>query len=152
MNDDMQLLCVREAFFRRERRSVPAAREFTARALSDWLVTARTGDVLLCVSELATNALVHGVPPGRGYRLRLHLDLEGSGDLLRVEVHDSGPGLSDVREAGSGGEDEGGRGLLLVSALAEKWGVHERHPGKTVWCELWLGRPTRSGGSSVASW
>lgn len=152
MNDDIQLLCVREAFFRRERRSVPAAREFTARALSDWHVTARTEDVLLCVSELATNALVHGVPPGRGYRLHLHLDLEGSGDLLRVEVHDSGPGLSEVREAGTGAgaEDQGGRGLLLVSALADKWGVDERHPGKTVWCELSLGSPAHDGDSRVA--
>lgn len=136
MNDDIRLPGFREAFFRRERRSVPAAREFTARALADWRATYRADDVLLCVSELATNALVHGVPPGRGFRL--HLYLEGCGDLLRVEVHDSGPGLSRVREAQAGAEDDGGRGLLLVSTLADKWGVDERDPGKTVWCELSL--------------
>ncbi|MGP4002345.1 ATP-binding protein [Streptomyces sp. 8N706] len=132
MNDDIQLPCFHEAFFRRERRSVPAAREFTTRVLSDWRLTARRDDVLLCVSELATNALLHGVPPGRGYRLQLALDYVG---LLRVEVHDSGPGLARVRETTARDEDEYGRGLALVSALADKWGVDERNPGKIVWCE-----------------
>jgi serine/threonine-protein kinase RsbW len=135
MNEDIQLPCFREAFFRRERRSVAAAREFTAQALFDWRLTGRRDDVLLCVSELATNALVHGVPPGRGYRMQLHL---GCGGLLHVEVHDSGPGLLHVREVTAGSEDEGGRGLLLVSALADKWGVTDRNPGKIVWCELSL--------------
>lgn len=55
-----------------------------------------------------------------------------------MEVHDSGPGLSHVLQATTGAEDDGGRGLLLVSALADKWGVDERDPGKTVWCELSL--------------
>jgi hypothetical protein len=32
--------------------------------------------------------------------------------------------------------DEGGRGLLLVAALSDKWGVGERDPGKAVWCEF----------------
>jgi anti-sigma regulatory factor (Ser/Thr protein kinase) len=90
--------------------------------------------VLLCVSELATNALVHGVPPGRGFLLRLVPYDEDGG--VRVEVHDSGDGVpalprQDVQEPG-----EGGRGLLLVSELADKWGVEARHPGKIVWCEF----------------
>jgi anti-sigma regulatory factor (Ser/Thr protein kinase) len=133
MIHEIQLPRFREAFYRRERRSVPAAREFTARVLADWRVTGRTEDVLLCVSELATNALVHGVPPGRGFRLHLYRE---SGGLLRVEVHDSGPGLSRVHEAQANPEDENGRGLLLVSALADKWGVAHRDPGKIVWCEF----------------
>lgn len=138
MNDDPRLPCYREAFFRRESRSVPAAREFTSRALSDWDAQDRADDTLLCVSELATNALVHGVPPGRGFRL--HLYLECGGTVLRVEVHDSGPGPARVRECGAAPEDDGGRGLLLVSMLAAKWGVEERNPGKTVWCEIILDR------------
>ncbi|MET7622153.1 ATP-binding protein [Streptomyces sp. NPDC005408] len=84
-----------------------------------------------CASELATNALVHGVPPGRGYRLKLWLYGDGGG-LLRVEVHDSGGGQPSVREP----DGESGRGLLLVAALADKWGVGERDPGKIVWCEF----------------
>ncbi|MFJ9617094.1 ATP-binding protein [Streptomyces noursei] len=122
----------RQEFFLRRRRSVPAARRFAGRVLDDWGLTgraaARSGDVVLCVSELATNALVHGVPPGRGYLVRLGYD----GQVLRVEVHDSGPGVPRIADA----IDEGGRGLLLVAALSDKWGVGERYPGKVVWCEF----------------
>jgi anti-sigma regulatory factor (Ser/Thr protein kinase) len=121
-----------EKFFRRERRSVPAARHFAHAFLAEWgLADAeRSGDVLLCVSELATNALVHGVPPGRQFRVFLRYD----GRVLRVEVHDSGGGVPRVDQAGDG--DEGGRGLLLVAALADKWGVAERDLGKVVWAEF----------------
>ncbi|MFI8913974.1 ATP-binding protein [Streptomyces sp. NPDC053513] len=127
MSDQLPLF--REAFYRRERRSVPLARDFTRKALADWGLDARADDVLVCVSELATNALLHGVPPGRGYRLHLYLERPGS---LRVEVHDSGDGTPAVREPSG----ESGRGLLLVGALADRWGVGARDPGKIVWCEF----------------
>jgi anti-sigma regulatory factor (Ser/Thr protein kinase) len=134
VNTETQPPSPRQRFYRRERQSVPAARTFTREALADWGVRERAYDIVLCVSELATNALVHGVPPGRGFLLRL-LPLPYDGGV-RVEVHDSGDGVpaipqADVREPG-----EGGRGLLLVSELADKWGVGERNPGKTVWCEF----------------
>lgn len=138
VNDETPLLCQlpypRERFYRRERRSVPAARAFARDALMDWGGCGRAEDVLLCVSELATNALVHGVPPGRGFLLRLVPYGEDGG--VRIEVHDSGGGVpvlprQDVKEP-----CEGGRGLLLVSELADKWGVGERCPGKIVWCEF----------------
>ncbi|CAL9395676.1 hypothetical protein SUDANB145_01358 [Streptomyces sp. enrichment culture] len=119
----------RARFYRRERQSVPSARVFTRRALADWGLCGRTDDMLLCVSELTTNALLHGVPPGRGFLLRLVPYGDGGG--VRIEVHDSGDGVPALREP-----DEGGRGLLLVSELADKWGVEERDPGKTVWCEF----------------
>lgn len=111
---------------------MPAARAFAREALADWGVRGRADDVVLCVSELATNALLHGVPPGRGFLLRLWLLPRGDG--VRVEVHDSGDGVPAV-PLESGGSDEGGRGLLLVSELADKWGVAEREPGKVVWFE-----------------
>ncbi|MGW0733582.1 ATP-binding protein [Streptomyces sp. NPDC002851] len=133
MNKEPQLPFRREAFYRRERRSIPKARTFTHRALADWGADARSDDVLLCVSELATNALVHGVPPGRGFRLHLALHTDG---VLRVEVHDSGDG--DVRLPVRRPDAEDGRGLLLVAAFADKWGVGERNPGKIVWCEFGL--------------
>ncbi|MFC4606303.1 ATP-binding protein [Streptomyces maoxianensis] len=135
MDDVIQQRCLREQFYRRELRSVPAARKFARTAVTDWGLGARIDDVLLCVSELATNALVHGVPPRRGYRLKLWLygDGDGAGDgLLRIEVHDSGDGQPGVREP----DGESGRGLLLVAALADRWGVGERDPGKIVWCEF----------------
>ncbi|WP_181383535.1 ATP-binding protein [Streptomyces sp. NWU339] len=124
----------RERFFRRERRSVPDARTFARRVLAEWGACGREDDVLLCVSELATNALVHGVPPGRGFLLRMLPYGDGG---VRVEVHDSGGGVPAVPEEADAPEPgEGGRGLLLVGELADKWGVGERDPGKVVWCEF----------------
>ncbi|MFD4143461.1 ATP-binding protein [Streptomyces sp. NPDC058572] len=129
MDDVMHQPLLRERLYRRERRSVPAAREFVRATAVDWGVDARLDDLLLCASELATNALVHGVPPGRGYRVRMWLHGDG---ILRLEVHDSGDGRPAVREP----DEESGRGLLLVTALADKWGVDGRAPGKVVWCEF----------------
>ncbi|TVZ85947.1 ATP-binding protein [Streptomyces sp. BK340] len=122
---------IRQVFYRRDRRSVRHAREFAHEALTGWAIAERSDDVLLCVSELATNALLHGVPVGRGFVLRLTLHTDGA---LRVEVHDSGPG--EVRAPDVSPESEHGRGLLLVAAVADKWGVGERNPGKIVWCEF----------------
>ncbi|MEU3989999.1 ATP-binding protein [Streptomyces platensis] len=134
MQKEIQTLCARSVCYRRERRSVSLAREFARTALVEWDLERRADEVLLCVSELATNALLHGVPPGREYRLRLLLGEDG---LLRVEVHDSGGGEPRVPVRDGAAEAECGRGLLLVSALADKWGVGERAPGKVVWCEWW---------------
>jgi anti-sigma regulatory factor (Ser/Thr protein kinase) len=137
MNEDTPHPDRRECFYRRERRSVPAAREFAREALTAWGFGSREDEVLLCVSELATNALLHGVPPGRGFLLLLRRDPGGAG-TLRVEVHDSGDGrprLGD-RPGRERDQEESGRGLLLVDALADKWDVGERDPGKIVWCEF----------------
>ena len=131
MNAQPQLLHVREAFYRRDRRSVRLARDFTRETLIDWGTPERTDDVLLCVSELTTNALLHGVPPGRGFLLQLAL---ATGGVLRVEVHDSGTG--EIRTPDAGPEAEEGRGLLIVAGVADRWGVGERCPGKSVWCEF----------------
>ncbi|WP_405405594.1 ATP-binding protein [Streptomyces sp. NBC_01104] len=138
MDETTQLPCFREAFYRRERRSIPLVRRFAREALVEWACGVEAADVLLCVSELATNALVHGVPPGRGFRM--HLYWERAEGRLRVEMHDSGggevPADPVARGAEPDAEAEGGRGLLLVSALADAWGVAERDPGKIVWCEF----------------
>lgn len=131
MNPQAQLLHARTALYPRDRRSVAVARDLTRVTLTDWGLTRRGDDVVLCVSELATNALLHGVPPNRCFRLCLTLTTDG---VLRIEVHDSGPG--EVRVPGPVRDAEGGRGLLLVSALADEWGVREREPGKIVWCEF----------------
>lgn len=117
---------MRERLYLRSPQTIAAARHFTRDTLRAWGVTARHEDMLLCVSELATNALRHGVPRGRGYLLRLI----GTDSAVRIEVHDSGPGLSRI----SGGPP--GRGLTLVEAVADDWGVLPRSPGKVVWCEV----------------
>ncbi|MFD9304693.1 ATP-binding protein [Streptomyces sp. NPDC060048] len=126
MNLHTQAALLRERLYLRDPRTVAAARQFTRDTLHTWGRDDRDGEVLLCVSELATNALRHGVPRGRGYLLRL-LAFDGT---LRIEVHDSGPGLSRI----AGGPP--GRGLTIVGGLAGAWGVLPRAPGKVVWCEF----------------
>ncbi|MFJ8016512.1 ATP-binding protein [Streptomyces sp. NPDC096339] len=130
VNVEIQPALLRERFYPRSRQSVASAREFASVTLHAWGVTPRRDDLLLCVSELATNALLHGVPPGRGYRLRMLR----FGETVRVEVHDSGGGRPRIEDRDPGAE--GGRGLLLVAAVADRWGVGLRVPGKVVWCEF----------------
>ncbi|MFJ3504567.1 ATP-binding protein [Streptomyces sp. NPDC090135] len=113
--------------FPRARSSVPAARAFALEALAEWGITDRREEIRLCVSELATNALLHGVPTGREFCLRMTAD-----DLtVRIELRDSGGGHPRVVQGGT--DDCGGRGLRLVSALADAFGVDEHVVGKTVW-------------------
>lgn len=99
----------------------------------------RAGAVL--IAELAANAATHGRVPGRSFRLRLRT---GPGLLLpatlRVEVADAQDEFSPVRPEPPPADAESGRGLLLVDAVAARWGVASRSPsGKTVWAELDLG-------------
>jgi anti-sigma regulatory factor (Ser/Thr protein kinase) len=113
--------------FPRTKSSVRAAREFAAKAVSDWGRTDRIDDIRLCVSEVTTNALVHGVPPGRMFAVRV----EAGEDQVRVEIRDSGDRTPVLRMPGL--EDENGRGLHLVDELADDWGVTPLTVGKTVW-------------------
>ncbi|MDX3229788.1 ATP-binding protein [Streptomyces sp. ME19-01-6] len=89
--------------------------------------------VALVVAELAANAVVHGLVPGRDFALLLRYDDETG--VVRIEVsdtHDRQPARV-VPER----DDEHGRGLFLVDAFAERWGVRERRgPGKTVWATV----------------
>lgn len=113
--------------FPRRRPSVHASRECVANALAGWQLTALIDDIQLCVSELATNALLHGAPPGREFAVRIEL----TDDFVRLEVRDSGDGRPVVQDA-----DESscsGRGLFLVSELASDFGIDDHTVGKTVW-------------------
>jgi anti-sigma regulatory factor (Ser/Thr protein kinase) len=89
------------------------------------------------VAELSANAVTHGRVPGRDFRLTLYV----VADTLRIEVTDTrGERLPQLQRPASGAE--AGRGLLLVDALADRWGVREdRFPRKTVWAELRCSEP-----------
>jgi anti-sigma regulatory factor (Ser/Thr protein kinase) len=83
---------------------------------------------VLLATELVTNAVEHG--QGAAY-----LDANVEDRMIRLEVSDSSTVAprpnTEVTEL-----DERGRGLLLIDALASRWGVRPRSDGKTVWCEL----------------
>lgn len=114
--------------FDRRRTTPGAARSFIAETLTQWGQTERLDDIRMCASELATNAVLHGAPTGGQVLVRVELHTT----VVRIEVHDSGNGTPTKRKARS--TDDNGRGLLLVSAVADHWGVEERHgPGKCVW-------------------
>ncbi len=89
------------------------------------------------IAELAVNAATHGRVPGRDFRLTLYV----VADTLRVEVTDTrGDRLPEPQPAAP--DSESGRGMLLVEALADRWGVSEgRFPRKVVWAELRLTAP-----------
>ncbi|MFJ3163218.1 ATP-binding protein [Streptomyces kanasensis] len=91
-------------------------------------------DALQVVAELAANAAVHGRVPGRAFLLTLRLTSAGS--VLRIETTDTRCDRLPTPQAPTA-DGESGRGLLIVEALADRWGVTEGPtPRKTVWAEL----------------
>ncbi|MFD8914931.1 ATP-binding protein [Streptomyces sp. NPDC059575] len=111
------------------RRTTPrSARDFVVATLTEWGETSRLDDMRLCASELVTNAVLHGTPAGRLVLVRV-----GSfADRLLIEVHDAGDDVP--AQCAPEESDIGGRGLLIVSTTADRWGVKERRgPGKCVW-------------------
>ncbi|OKJ66922.1 ATP-binding protein [Streptomyces sp. CB02261] len=84
------------------------------------------------VAELAANAATHGRVAGRSFRL----ELLSRGGVLRIEVTDTrAEDLPCVQPTPP--ESESGRGLVLVEALADRWGVGlGPAPRKTVWAEI----------------
>jgi anti-sigma regulatory factor (Ser/Thr protein kinase) len=111
---------------------IATAREFTASCLDGWAVaeTARD-DAILLVSELVTNAVVHGRAP-------IELQLRRRPGELRIEVRDTATALPRLRPIGPGAAS--GRGLHIVAAIAREWGVRREPAGKTVWSALRLPR------------
>jgi anti-sigma regulatory factor (Ser/Thr protein kinase) len=110
---------------------VRAAREFAADCLAGWGVDGDPADdAVLVVSELATNA----VRAAEGFAIRLSLRRNGKASLV-IELWDPmADDMPRVRE--SGPDDESGRGLHMVTSLAEKWGVRPENGGKTIYAAI----------------
>ncbi|MFI2544835.1 SpoIIE family protein phosphatase [Streptomyces rochei] len=108
---------------------VAPVRKQVVEQLSAWALLEASFTAELVVSELVTNAIRYGSPP---IRLRL---IHDSATLI-CEVSDTSHTAPHLRRAKTW--DEGGRGLLLVAQLTQRWGSRHTAEGKTIWAELGL--------------
>jgi anti-sigma regulatory factor (Ser/Thr protein kinase) len=108
-------------------RSIRLARGFLASVTRSLDLPDDTVSVAeLALSEIVTNAVVHGEPP-----IRLHVDATAS--HLSISVTDAGPARPRSDETRL--ETTGGRGLAIVAAVAGAWGCDPDPdgPGKRIW-------------------
>ena len=89
-------------------------------------------DVLLLVSELVSNAVVHA---GAGPERPLQVQVLRGPRWVVVTVSDEGPGFT-WRPSPEGGNESGGWGLFLVDQIADCWGVECTDSGARVWFEI----------------
>ncbi|GAA0601052.1 ATP-binding protein [Streptomyces crystallinus] len=105
--------------------------------------------LILLISELVTNAVVHTGCPAVLRMLFGPIGGPADGGTVRVEVADSSACAPKPRHAD--GDDTNGRGLELVDGLADRWGWQAEGAGKSIWCEVDRccdgGAPERTGGA-----
>jgi two-component sensor histidine kinase len=108
-----------------------------------WLATELVGvaedhlhAVMLVCTELVTNVFEHAVGP-----CRIRLERSRVPCWVRVEVQDGSLAMPVVGRSGKG--VYGGRGLLLVEKMSERWGVDPTDSGKTVWAQVSCDDPAR---------
>jgi anti-sigma regulatory factor (Ser/Thr protein kinase) len=123
-------------------RGARLARLLTLNRLDAWGIphhTTASDNAAAIVAELAANAVTHGRVPGRDFALELALS---EWEIIRIEVTDTRTEeRRPVALRRPALDDEYGRGLQLVEALASGWGVKERldgGPGKSVWATVSL--------------
>ncbi|WP_236257879.1 ATP-binding protein [Streptomyces hygroscopicus] len=110
-------------------RAVGQARAELRKALAGWGLVTVEGTAQIVLSELLTNAIRHTrVSAGQEIETRYLCE----GDSVRIEVHDASDERPELRNPSS--EVAHGRGLVLVEALADRWGVTPCPVvGKSVW-------------------
>ncbi|MGH3459526.1 ATP-binding protein [Aeromicrobium sp.] len=124
-----------------EASSVPGARRFVIDGLLDWGRERLVDDAALCVTEMAANSALHSGSP------YMHVGLSDLEPAVRLSVEDAGglvplPAVAPPPAPRSGDlppiEALGttGRGLAIVSVLAEGWGIEERVDGRRIWADL----------------
>jgi anti-sigma regulatory factor (Ser/Thr protein kinase) len=128
--------------FLAEPEEVAALRRVLRIHLRIWGLQELTSAVQLCVSELVSNVITH---VGAGTPTTLAVSMNGT--RLRVEVHDPDtralPTLVDAT-----GDAETGRGMALVTATTDRWGVQLLADRKVTWCEFATGLRAPDGHSS----
>jgi anti-sigma regulatory factor (Ser/Thr protein kinase) len=107
--------------------SVTAARQWLAEVLAADGRAGRVLDAEVCLSELAANAVNHA-------GTEFEVEISDDGRNVRIAVRDrSHRPVSPQQPAPN---DIAGRGLQIVAALADRWGVDPIPDGKIVWCTL----------------
>ncbi|MFG2360672.1 ATP-binding protein [Streptomyces mirabilis] len=133
--------------FLAEPREVPALRRIMRLHLGLWGLHEVNEAAQLCVTELVSNVITH---VGAGTPTTLAVSMNGT--YLRIEVQDpDARALPTLIQAGA--DAEGGRGMALVEATADRWGVQLHPDRKVTWCELSTGLTSpngHSGGAPVA--
>jgi anti-sigma regulatory factor (Ser/Thr protein kinase) len=109
--------------------SPSTARRVVEHIISEHRLEAVLDEALLLVTELVTNAVVHAGTD-------IDVQVDAGAEQLRVEVIDRTPGLLHVDSHLPSDQREGGRGLLLLDALATEWGTRHFSWGKSVWFSL----------------
>jgi GAF domain-containing protein len=107
--------------------AVSLARHFVVDVLRSWELSDLADDAALAVSELVSNAVLHGQPP-------LELRVAPIPGGVRVEARD-GSRVRPVRPLATT-DTMTGRGIALVEAVSARWGVDQLADGKSVWAEL----------------
>jgi len=107
--------------------AVCATRHFVTETLTAWGEDQLGWDGALIISELATNAIIHG---GSAFRA----SVERSAGIVRIAIEDVGPGLPQSRRALD--HALGGRGVAIVEQLSDRWGCDRLGGGKVFWVEL----------------
>ncbi|MFE2286080.1 ATP-binding protein [Streptomyces sp. NPDC059443] len=107
--------------------------------LTQWDLAGLSDAAELALTELVANVVRH--VPGRSCVVLILRRPDG----LRVEVSDGCPAPPRVTNESNENLPEGGRGLLLVEAVADRWGTDPNSTGKTVWFECDAPPPAASG-------
>ncbi|WP_251077057.1 ATP-binding protein, partial [Streptomyces benahoarensis] len=135
-------------------RGARLARRLCAERLHAWGIpygTEAHDTIALLVAELSANAVRHGRVPGRDFHVRLVVPTQPLA-AVRIEVTDTrGERTPEPAQHLPGPDRTEGRGLLLVAALADRWGWCPRPggaPGKKVWAEYELGGERHHGVST----
>ncbi|MFI6008164.1 ATP-binding protein [Streptomyces sp. NPDC051243] len=112
-------------------RAARLARLLTTEQLRSWGLPLEPAAHI--VAELAANAVTHGRVPGRDFLLLVHV----VGTTVRIEVTDTRADRLPHTAEPPAPDAESGRGLTIVDALANRWGVAPGlPPRKTVWAEV----------------
>lgn len=117
--------------------SVRLARKMTEAVLEAWASPVDGFAAVLLLSEVFTNAVLHGVEACSGTAARIGVDLVETATGLHVEVHDPNDGKCDgVAINHPPAQSESGRGLELVEELAVAWGCKHTPTGKFVFFDV----------------